>query len=165
MWVPRLPSIQRSLGRLISGQCKFFISVPRYFVIWGSNKFESIISCFSSPEFLECRSISVSDFNFTPPSKSIFSLSQAIHTGYGYGLKNNPLRLNPSSSSVYFLPFHRFEVMENNKRSTEEALNGSTSSRQRLRHQEAASWGTPIASDQRADSAQPSGLSLAPIRL
>ena len=49
--------------------------------------------------------------------------------GYGYGSKNNPLRLNPSSSLVYFLPFRRFEVMENNKRSTEEALNGSTSSR------------------------------------
>ena len=54
--------------------------------------------------------------------------------------------------------------MENNKRSAEEALNGSTSSRQCLHHQEDASWGAPIASDQRADSAQPSGSSLAPIR-
>ena len=53
--------------------------------------------------------------------------------------------------------------MENNKRSAEEALNGSTSLRQRLRRREDATWGTPIASDQRADSAQPSGSSLAPI--
>ena len=54
--------------------------------------------------------------------------------------------------------------MENNKRSAKEALDGSASSRQRLRRQENATWGTPIASDQRADSAQPSGSSLAPIR-
>ena len=54
--------------------------------------------------------------------------------------------------------------MENNKRSAEKALNGSTSSRQRLRRQGDASWGAPIASDQRADSTQPSGSSLAPIR-
>ena len=53
--------------------------------------------------------------------------------------------------------------MENNKRSTEEALNRSASSRQHLRRQEDTTWGTPIASDQRADSAQPSGSSLAPI--
>ena len=53
--------------------------------------------------------------------------------------------------------------MENNKRSAEEALNGSTSLRQRLRRREDATWGTPIASDQRADSAQPSGSNLAPI--
>ena len=54
--------------------------------------------------------------------------------------------------------------MENNKRSAEEALNGSTSSRQRPRRQEDASWGAPIASDQRANSAQPLGSSLASIR-
>ena len=53
--------------------------------------------------------------------------------------------------------------MENNKRSTEEAINGSTSSRQHPRRQEDASWGAPIALDQRANSAQPSGSSLAPI--
>jgi len=54
--------------------------------------------------------------------------------------------------------------MENNKRSAEEALNGSTSSRQRLRRQGDASWGAPIASDKRADSTEPSRSSLAPIR-
>ena len=83
--------------------------------------------------------------------------------GYGCGSKNNPLCLNPSLSSVYFPPFRRFKVMENNKWSAEEALNGSTSSCQRLRRQEDASWGAPIASDQRANSAQPLGSSLAPI--
>ena len=53
--------------------------------------------------------------------------------------------------------------MENNKRSTEETLNGSTSSCQRPHCQEDASWGAPIASDRRANSAQPSRSSLAPI--
>ena len=53
--------------------------------------------------------------------------------GYSCGSKNNLRRLNPSPSLVYFLPFHRFEVMKNNKRSAEEALNGSTSSCQCLR--------------------------------
>ena len=54
--------------------------------------------------------------------------------------------------------------MENNKRSAEEALNRSALSHQRLRRQEDATCGTPIALDQRANSAQPSGSSLAPIR-
>jgi hypothetical protein len=76
--------------------------------------------------------------------------------------KTTPLCLNIPSSSVYFLPFCRFEVMENNKRSAEEALNGSTSSRQCLHHQEDTSWGTSIDLDQRADSTQPSGSSSAP---
>ena len=53
--------------------------------------------------------------------------------------------------------------MENNKRSAKKALNGSTSSRQHPRHQEDASWGASIATDQRANSTQPSGSSLAPI--
>ena len=47
--------------------------------------------------------------------------------------------------------------MENNKRSAEEAHNGSTPSCQRPRRQEDASWGAPIASDQRDNSAQPLG--------
>ena len=51
--------------------------------------------------------------------------------------------------------------MENIKRSAEEALNGSASSHQRLCRQEDTTWGTPIASDQRADSTQASGSSLA----
>ena len=94
--------------------------------------------------------------------KSIFSLPRAIYTGYGCESKNNPLRLKPSSSLAYFLPFYGFEVMENNKRSAEEALNRSTSSRQRPRCQEDASRGTPTM-DQRASAAQPSGSSLASI--
>ena len=54
--------------------------------------------------------------------------------------------------------------MENNKRSAKEALNGSTSSCRCPCRQEDASWGAPIALDQRANSTQPSGSSLAPIR-
>ena len=54
--------------------------------------------------------------------------------------------------------------MENSKRSVEEALNGSASSRQRLYHQEVATWDDPIVPEQRDDSAQPLGSSLAPIR-
>ena len=53
--------------------------------------------------------------------------------------------------------------MENSKRSTEEALDGSASSRQRLHRQEGASWDAPIVPEQRADSAQPLGSSSAPI--
>ena len=33
---------KRSLGGLIFGPCKFFVSVPRCFVTWGSDKFESV---------------------------------------------------------------------------------------------------------------------------
>ena len=54
--------------------------------------------------------------------------------------------------------------MENSKRSAEEALNGSASSRQRLHRQEGATWVAPIVPEQRADSAQPLGSTLAPIR-
>ena len=54
--------------------------------------------------------------------------------------------------------------MENSKRSAEEALNGSTSSSQRLHSQESATWDAPIVPEQRADSAQPLGSPSAPIR-
>ena len=54
--------------------------------------------------------------------------------------------------------------MENSKRSAEEALNRSTSSRERLHRQEGATWDAPIVPEQRADSAQPLGSFLAPIR-
>ena len=54
--------------------------------------------------------------------------------------------------------------MENSNRSAEEALDGSASSRQRSRRQEDASWGAPIALDQRANSAQPLGSSLVQLR-
>ena len=53
--------------------------------------------------------------------------------------------------------------MENNKRSVEEALKGSASSRQCLHRQEGATWDAPIVPEQRADSAQPLGSPSAPI--
>ena len=53
--------------------------------------------------------------------------------------------------------------MENSKRSAEEALNGSASSRQRLHRQEGATWAAPIILEQRADSIQPLGSPSAPI--
>jgi len=53
--------------------------------------------------------------------------------------------------------------MKNKNRSIEEALNGSASSRQRILRQEGALCDVPIILEQRADSAQPSGSSSAPI--
>jgi len=49
---------------------------------------------------------------------------------------------------------YRFEVMENIKRSAEEAFNGSMSPRQRLHHQEGATQDAPIILEHRANSAQ-----------
>ena len=119
---------------------------------------------YPSPKFLECRSISVSNFNSTCPTKSIFSPSRAIYIGYGCGSKNILLHLKPFVFLVRFLLSHRFEIMENNKRSAEEALNGSVSSCQCLHRQEGATRDAPIIPEQRADSAQPLGSSSAPIR-
>ena len=53
--------------------------------------------------------------------------------------------------------------MENNKRSAEEALNGSASSCQRIHHQEGAPRDAPIIPEQRDDSVHPLESSLAPI--
>ena len=53
--------------------------------------------------------------------------------------------------------------MENSNRSAEEALDGSASSRQRILCQEGAPHDVPVILEQRADSAWPSGSSLAPI--
>ena len=53
--------------------------------------------------------------------------------------------------------------MENSNRSVEEVLNGSASSRQHILHQEGAPRDVPVILEQRADSAQPSGSSSAPI--
>ena len=53
--------------------------------------------------------------------------------------------------------------MENSKRSAEEALNRSTSSRQRLHRQEGATWDAPIVPEQKVDSTQPLGSPSAPI--
>ena len=54
--------------------------------------------------------------------------------------------------------------MENSKRSAEEALNGSTSSRQCLHCKEGATWAAPIIPEQRTDSVQPLESPSAPIR-
>ena len=164
LWGPKLPSIQISLDGLISGQCKFFVSIPRYFVIWGSNKFESVIPSLSVPWISRVLIRYRFWFQFHTPGQSSFSLSQAIYTGHSCGSKNNPLRPNIPLSFVYFLPFCKFEVMENNKRPAGETFNGSTPSCQRLRRPKDAFWGTLIASDQRANFAQPLGSSLVPIR-
>jgi len=53
--------------------------------------------------------------------------------------------------------------MKNNNRSVEEALDGSASSRQRILRQEGTPHDVPVISEQRDDSAQPSGSSSAPI--
>ena len=53
--------------------------------------------------------------------------------------------------------------MENSKRSAKEALDGSTSSRQRIHRQGGATCDAPIILEQRTDSAQPLGSSSAPI--
>ena len=53
--------------------------------------------------------------------------------------------------------------MENNKRSAEEAFDESTSSCQRIHHQEGATCDASMVLEQRADSTQPLGSSSAPI--
>ena len=75
------------------------------------------------------------------------------------GSKNNLLHHKPFVSLVRFLLSHRFEIMENNKRSAEEALNGFASSCQRLHHQEGATQDAPTIPEHRTDFAQPSGSS------
>ena len=107
----------------------------------------------SSPKFLKCRSISISDFNSITPAKPIFSPP---------GLYIRAMAVD--RKTTYFVPnlsylwcdftFHRFEGMENGKRSAEEAFNGSVSPRRRLRHQEGATQDAPIIPEHRADSAQ-----------
>ena len=53
--------------------------------------------------------------------------------------------------------------MEDSKRSTEEALDGSASSCQRIHRQEGAPCDAPVVPEQLADSTQPLGSSSAPI--
>ena len=57
-----------------------------------------------------------------------------------------------------------FEGMENGKRSAEEAFNGSVSPRQRLYHEEGATWDAPIILEHGADSVQLPGSSSLAIR-
>ena len=73
---------KRSLGGLIFGPCKSFVSVTRCFVIGEAISSNLLPLCYPSPEFLECRSVSVSDFNFISPVKPILP-SRAIYTGHG----------------------------------------------------------------------------------
>ena len=54
--------------------------------------------------------------------------------------------------------------MENSKRSAKEALDGSTSSRQRIHHQKGATCDAPVVLEQRANSTRPLGSSSVPIR-
>ena len=67
--------------------------------------------------------------------------------GHDGGSKNILLRLKPFVFLVRFLLSHRFEIMENSKRSTKEALNGSAPSSQCLCRQEGATWDAPIISE------------------
>ena len=73
---------KRSLGGLIFGPCKSFVSVPRCFIIGEAISSNLLPLHYLSPEFLLCRSISVSDFNFISPVKLILP-SWAIYTGHG----------------------------------------------------------------------------------
>jgi len=92
MWKLGLPLIKRSSGELFPGQCIH----PWYFVIWGSNKFESVISSLSVP-WIPGVSFRLR-FWFTSLVKSIFPRPRAIYMGYGCGSNNNPLCLKPSTS-------------------------------------------------------------------
>ena len=73
---------KRSLGGLIFGPCKSFVSIPRCFVIGEALSSNLLPPHYPSPESLKCLSVFVSDFNFIPPVKPIL-LSRAIYTGHG----------------------------------------------------------------------------------
>ena len=117
----------------------------------------------SSPEFLECQSVSISDFNSITLAKPIFSPPGLYIRATTVDQKQ------PASSQTFhifgvILLSHRFEGMENGKRSAEEAFNGSVSPRQRLRHQEGATQDAPIILEHRVNSAQLLGSSSSMIR-
>ena len=97
----RLPSIQRSLDRLISGQCKIFESISRHFIIWGSNKFKSVISSLYVP-WIPGVSFRLNFWFQIHTLGEIYLLAFLgyIYTGHGRGLNNNSLRLKPSVSLV-----------------------------------------------------------------
>ena len=79
-----LDSLQskRSLGGLIFGPCKSFVSIPQCFIIGEVISLNLLPLCYLSPESLECLSVSISDFNFIPPAKPILP-SRAIYMGHG----------------------------------------------------------------------------------
>ena len=70
--------------------------------------------------------------------------------------------MSQSLSTLSIVPvfFRKLEIMENSKRSTEGALDGSASSRQRLHRREGAARDPPTASGHRANSVRPLGSSL-----
>ena len=109
--------------------------------------------CYPFLEFLECRSVFVSNFN-----------SITCIPGYIYGPRLW-IGKHPASSQtlcaflVRFLLSHRFEIMENSKRFIEEALNGAASSCQLLHHQEGVTHDALTASGHRVNSVQPSRFS------
>ena len=78
--------------------------------------------------------------------------------GYIYGpqlwIKKQPT--SPQTFRIFgvILPCHRFEGMDNSKRSAEEVFNGSVPSRRRLHHQEGATRDSPTILEHRDDSAQ-----------
>ena len=101
LWGPKLASIQRNLDRLISSECKFFVSVPRYFVIWGSNNFKYVISLLSIPWISGVSIHFCFWFQFRTPGE-IYLLA---FPGYIYGprpwIKKHPaFHLKPSASLV-----------------------------------------------------------------
>ena len=153
LWGFKLPSIQRSLGGLIAGQYKSFMSIPRYFVIWGSNKSESVISSLSIPWISGVLIHFRIWLQFHTPGE-IYLLT---FPGYIYGPRLW-IGKHPASSQtlfaflVWFLLSHRFEIIKNSKRSAEEALNGSASSCQFLHHKEGATRDALTTSGHRANS-------------
>ena len=106
LWGPELPSIQRSLDRLISGQCKIFESVSHHFMIWGSNRFEYVISSLSVPWILGVSFHLLFQFQIHTHGE-IYLLAFwdiyiyiYIYMSHGRGSNNNPLRLKLFASLV-----------------------------------------------------------------
>ena len=100
-WGPRLSSIQRSLDRLSSGQCKIFESISWYFVIWESNKFKYVIFLLSIPWITGV----LFRFRFwfqihTLGEIYLLAFLGYIYTGHSRGSNNNPLCLKLSASLV-----------------------------------------------------------------
>ena len=98
LWRSGLPSIQRSLGGLISGQCKSFVSIPWYFVIMGSNKSEYVISSL----FVPWISGVLIHFWFWFQFHTSIKIYLLAFSGYIYGLRLW-IKKQPSSSQSFFV--------------------------------------------------------------
>ena len=105
-----------------------------------------------SPKFLECRSVSISDFNSITPTMPIFSPPRLYL--WATAVDRKTTCFVPNRVFGVILLSHRFKGIESGKRSAEEAFNGSVSPRQRLHHQEGVTQDAPILSEHRADFAQ-----------